>query len=428
MAPPLVPFLAPLVPFVKGAFGLAYKGLVAYSYANLLDMLTGNRVGNFISNRIFGRQTGQQNQDNLGLNKRLLNLKETGTPTKGGALRFLGGGGGSDDAPDIVPTNQSVLDSIAMNQGLALGNTMVPEIDGTSSDQSGFAGLREEIDKINQNIQAIATAMLASSKIESSYRQELLDDLERSLVNKDKVRSRGRTERSIKNTILNQRDAFVDKTGSLAGNVANALALSLGLETANRIAKDTEKKDKKEEQEQGEKVDIDIPTGIDTSEVDDVQFFPEIPFYDEGKNDAAIKNLDKTESTLDSFTNIGRSNIDALFDLFNFNQSSKEEKQNLLNIDQQSGDNTNNEIDINQNSIDKSTDLSQNINVNSNDVAFSPVESMSGATQIIDLRTARQVSGNTGENDTATTKLDTNIANLAPERRTSPYEVLVRSV
>ena len=74
MAPPLVPFLAPLVPFVKGAFGLAYKGLVAYSYANLLDMITGNRIGNFISNRIFGRQTGQQNQDNLGLNKRLLNL------------------------------------------------------------------------------------------------------------------------------------------------------------------------------------------------------------------------------------------------------------------------------------------------------------------------------------------------------------------
>ena len=133
-----------------------------------------------------------------------------------------------------------------------------------------------------------------------------------------------------------------------------------------------------------------------------------------------------TESTLDSFTNIGRSNIDALFDLFNFNQSSKEEKQNLFNIDQQSGDNTNNEIDLNQNSIDKSTDLSQNRNVKSNDVAFSPVESMSGATQIIDLRTARQVSGNT--NDTATTKLDTNIANLDPERRTSPYEVLVRSV
>ena len=426
MAFQFLPFIAPLVPFVKGGFGLAYKGLVAYSYVNLLDMLTGNRIGNFISNRLFGRQTGQQNQDNLGLNKRLLNLKETGTPTKGGALRFLGGGGGSDDAPDIVPTNQSVLDSIAINQGLALGNTMAPEIDGTSSDQSGFAGLREEIDKINLNIQSIATAMLASSKIESSYRQQLLDDLERSLVNKDKVRSRGRTERSIKNTILNQRDAFVDKTGSLAGNVANALALSLGLEAANSILKDSEKKDKKEEQGQGEEVDNEvIPTGIDTSEVDDIQLFPELPFYDEGKNEA-IKNLDSTESTLDSFTNIGRSNIDALFDLFNFNQSSKEEKQNLLNIDQQSGSNTNSEIDINQDSIDKSTDLSQNINVNSNDVAFSPVESMSGATQIIDLRTARQVSGNT--NDTATTKLDTNIANLDPERRTSPYEVLVRSV
>jgi len=202
-----------------------------------IDALTGGNVGNLINKYVFGKTTGAENQNNLGLNNRLLDLKNTGTPTQGGALRFLGDGGSKlDDAPDIVPTNRSVLDSIAINQGLAIGNTMVPEIDNTSSTQSGFSGLREEVDKINRNIQAIATAMLTSASIESSYRQELLDDLEKSLTNKDKVRSQTRTERAILNTITKQKEKIVNKTGNLADEVANALALSLGLEVAGGLS------------------------------------------------------------------------------------------------------------------------------------------------------------------------------------------------
>ena len=417
----------PLPAIVTGALALSGKALNAYLIADFINYITGGGIGNFINKTLFGQTTGQQNKNNLGLNNRLLNLKETGTPTKDGALRFLGDGGGLDDAPDIVPTNQSVLDSIAINQGLAIGNTMVPEIDNKSSDQSGFAGIREEIDRINRNIQAIATAILTSSSIEGSYRQELLDDLERSLVNKDKVRSRGRTERSIKNTILKQRDTVIDKTGSLAGNVAGALALSLGLELTNAFVNNLGKDE--EEEEEG-------LTGFDKRRE---------------SRGSAYRGKSGKDSDVESVPQI-------ISDDANTNENlGGQENQNIINMNQQSDD-TNNKVDVNQKSIDESVrnttntfidnseernvdplfnlfnfgtspniDNSQNINVNPDKVSFSPVESGSGMTQIIDLRTAQNITGNT-DTGGASAKLDSSIMDLVPERRVSPYEVLVRSV
>ena len=417
----------PLPAIVTGALALSGKALNAYLIADFINYITGGGIGNFINKTLFGQTTGQQNKNNLGLNNRLLNLKETGTPTKDGALRFLGDGGGLDDAPDIVPTNQSVLDSIAINQGLAIGNTMVPEIDNKSSDQSGFAGIREEIDRINRNIQAIATAILTSSSIEGSYRQELLDDLEKSLVNKDKIRSRGRTERSIKNTILKQRDTVIDKTGSLAGNVAGALALSLGLELTNAFVNNLGKDE--EEEEEG-------LTGFDKRRE---------------SRGSAYRGKSGKDSDVESVPQI-------ISDDANTNENlGGQENQNIINMNQQSDD-TNNKVDVNQKSIDESVrnttntfidnseernvdplfnlfnfgtspniDNSQNINVNPDKVSFSPVESGSGMTQIIDLRTAQNITGNT-DTGGASAKLDSSIKDLVPERRVSPYEVLVRSV
>lgn len=417
----------PLPAIVTGALALSGKALNAYLIADFINYITGGGIGNFINKTLFGQTTGQQNKNNLGLNNRLLNLKETGTPTKDGALRFLGDGGGLDDAPDIVPTNQSVLDSIAINQGLAIGNTMVPEIDNKSSDQSGFAGIREEIDRINRNIQAIATAILTSSSIEGSYRQELLDDLEKSLVNKDKIRSRGRTERSIKNTILKQRDTVIDKTGSLAGNVAGALALSLGLELTNAFVNNLGKDE--EEEEEG-------LTGFDKRRE---------------SRGSAYRGKSGKDSDVESVPQI-------ISDDANTNENlGGQENQNIINMNQQSDD-TNNKVDVNQKSIDESVrnttntfidnseernvdplfnlfnfgtspniDNSQNINVNPDKVSFSPVESGSGMTQIIDLRTAQNITGNT-DTGGASAKLDSSIMDLVPERRVSPYEVLVRSV
>ena len=105
MTPKIIPFL----PFLKGAFN---KIIIA----DIINSLIGNPVGKLID-RFTGKEV-VQNNDNLGLNKRLMNLRRGGmgggVPTRGGALRFLGDGSGRlDDAPDIVPTNQSVLDDIA---------------------------------------------------------------------------------------------------------------------------------------------------------------------------------------------------------------------------------------------------------------------------------------------------------------------------
>ena len=304
---------------------------------------------------------------------------------------------------------------------------MVPEIDNKSSDQSGFAGIREEIDRINRNIQAIATAILTSSSIEGSYRQELLDDLEKSLVNKDKIRSRGRTERSIKNTILKQRDTVIDKTGSLAGNVAGALALSLGLELTNAFVNNLGKDE--EEEEEG-------LTGFDKRRE---------------SRGSAYRGKSGKDSDVESVPQI-------ISDDANTNENlGGQENQNIINMNQQSDD-TNNKVDVNQKSIDESVrnttntfidnseernvdplfnlfnfgtspniDNSQNINVNPDKVSFSPVESGSGMTQIIDLRTAQNITGNT-DTGGASAKLDSSIMDLVPERRVSPYEVLVRSV
>tara|TARA_B100001989_G_scaffold245496_1_gene215336 strand:+ start:524 stop:1879 length:1356 start_codon:yes stop_codon:yes gene_type:complete len=418
-----------------------------------IDALTGGNVGNLINKYIFGKETRKENQNNLGLNDKVLNLKNTGIPTQGGALKFLGDGGKKlDDAPDIVPTNQSVLDSIAINQGLAMGNTMVPEIDNTSSTESGFAGLREEIDKINQNIQAIATAMLTSASIEGSYRQELLDDLERALVNKGKVRSQTRTERSIFNTITKQKDKIVTRTGSLANNVANALALSIGLEAASGIKGLFDKKEDEELTKEEEEKRINTilvgdpekekPKGfmrgllgtLDFITSDEYDFDNMGRFMfgmgenlkkkrDEASEEKRMEGDEKLKKLFPQFfpkvknkVNEGEQNSSEVGAEVNLNESpviKSEEKGDVFNLNQQEGD----------------KDLSQSISAISNNIAFSPLESMSGTTQIIDLRTAQEVSGQSGTNmGGSSTVVDSEIADLDPERRSSPYEVLVRSV
>jgi len=100
----------------------------------------------------------------------------------------------------------------------------------------------------------------------------------------------------------------------------------------------------------------------------------------------------------------------------NLNESpviKSEEKGDVFNLNQQEGD----------------KDLSQSISAISNNIAFSPLESMSGTTQIIDLRTAQEVSGQSGTDiGGSSTVVDSQIADLDPDRRSSPYEVLVRSV
>ena len=113
---------------------------------------------------------------------------------KQAAREFLGAGS-DDDASDVeIPFSPvEIVDNIT--GGLLPGNTGVPDIDSSATVAETFADIIKEIEKINRNIEAIHGAMLASSIIESNYRQEVIADLEQAIADRDKERSRRRAER-----------------------------------------------------------------------------------------------------------------------------------------------------------------------------------------------------------------------------------------
>ena len=402
--------------------GLSMKALNAYFIADLANYLTGGVVGNFINRRVFGKTT-EVNRDNLGLNNKIVNMKDGG-PTQGGALRFLGGRGRKlDDAPDIVPTNQSVLDDIASSQGLALGNTMVPDIDDGSVIEGGFEGVRQEIEKINRNIEAIGSAMLSSSGIESAYRQELIDDLEQSLADKGKTRSRTRFQRSISNLISKQQKQIQNRTGNLSKDLANALLLSLGLEAAAGLLGEGEGENDVPEDDNilfGEDL-VDKYGRSDDFNPEDLEgnmpvvndaSTPEN--YIEGlEDDISILGADSYGQSPDAGVVIDSQRLTEK-EKFERRQQIIREKKNQLNL---------------SNNITATPDLvSSNFNISPNNFTSSPVESMSGTTQIIDLRTAQEIASGDTDPSTSTSQLDSAIIDLDPQRRFSPYEGFVRSV
>ena len=403
--------------------GLSMKALNAYFIADLANYLTGGVVGNFINRRVFGKTT-EVNRDNLGLNNKIVNMKDGG-PTQGGALRFLGGRGRKlDDAPDIVPTNQSVLDDIASSQGLALGNTMVPDIDDGSVIEGGFEGVRQEIEKINRNIEAIGSAMLSSSGIESAYRQELIDDLEQSLADKGKTRSRTRFQRSISNLISKQQKQIQNRTGNLSKDLANALLLSLGLEAASGLlgdegdgegdvpeddnilfGEDLVDKYGRSDDFNPEDLEGNMPVVNDASTPEN---------YIEGlEDDISILGADSYGQSPDAGVVIDSQRLTEK-EKFERRQQIIREKKNQLNLN---------------NNVTATPDLvSSNFNISPNNFTSSPVESMSGTTQIIDLRTAQEIASGDTDPSTSTSQLDSAIIDLDPQRRFSPYEGFVRSV
>ena len=402
--------------------GLSMKALNAYFIADLANYLTGGVVGNFINRRVFGKTT-EVNRDNLGLNNKIVNMKDGG-PTQGGALRFLGGRGRKlDDAPDIVPTNQSVLDDIASSQGLALGNTMVPDIDDGSVIEGGFEGVRQEIEKINRNIEAIGSAMLSSSGIESAYRQELIDDLEQSLADKGKTRSRTRFQRSISNLISKQQKQIQNRTGNLSKDLANALLLSLGLEAAAGLLGEGEGENDVPEDDNilfGEDL-VDKYGRSDDFNPEDLEgnmpvvndaSTPEN--YIEGlEDDISILGADSYGQSPDAGVVIDSQRLTEK-EKFERRQQIIREKKNQLNLN---------------NNVTATPDLvSSNFNISPNNFTSSPVESMSGTTQIIDLRTAQEIASGDTDPSSSTSQLDSAIIDLDPQRRFSPYEGFVRSV
>ena len=137
---------------------------------------------------------------------------------KKNALVFLGKNSSSivqyeKPSNSIVPAG-APLDSIA--GGLLPPSTIVPEIDTSAIVSATFAGIIQEIQKINSNIVAIRDAMLASSIIESNHRQQIIADLEQAIANRDKNSSLERAEDRREDVEENESTPEPGKVGSVA--------------------------------------------------------------------------------------------------------------------------------------------------------------------------------------------------------------------
>ena len=413
------------LPLIGGLFkgGFLAKSWNALFFGDLLNNLLGNPIGGFID-RLTGRQDiTDDGKDNLGINRKLLDAGRGASrgATQAGALRFLGGADRfSDDAPDVVSTNESVLNNIAKNQGLSLGTTIAPQLDAKKVMVEGFTGLVGIIDQINKNIGAIGNSLIETSAIEGSYRKKLMEDLEEEIAEKGKTRARTRFEQSVFNFVTTKRKNIQKITGNLKQDLSNALLTSIGLEVfgnediedaANELGELIQEGADNFIEEYGDLPRIDFEGGL----------LPDIPFYQEGKSEAS-KNLEDAGGTLGSFTGIGGpSPIEAFLNLFKFD---KEEvrRQNIF------GKMSKEPLVEGAFDTSPSFDFS-NTNVVPNVFPSTPLSSMSGTTQVIDLRTAQNIAGG---DDTApsnvTSQLDTQVVDLDPSRRISPYEGYQRSV
>ena len=187
--------------------------------------------------------TDKLNKDNIDKQKNFANVNRDFRggaannirSTRGGVLSFLGDRSRRlDDAPDIVDDNQSVLSGVSTLGGFFPPlNTREPNIDNQRIVESGFLGVRLEIDKINRNIDAIARAMAESALFEQKYRKDMIDAMRRDLVEKGKDRSETRSERSIFNLITRPLEQIQKRVGKFKNDFAKAMLLSAGLEAAN---------------------------------------------------------------------------------------------------------------------------------------------------------------------------------------------------
>ena len=413
------------LPLIGGLFkgGFLAKSWNALFFGDLLNNLLGNPIGGFID-RLTGRQDiTDDGKDNLGINRKLLDAGRGASrgATQAGALRFMGGADRfSDDAPDVVSTNESVLNNIAKNQGLSLGTTIAPQLDAKKVMVEGFTGLVGIIDQINKNIGAIGNSLIETSAIEGSYRKKLMEDLEEEIAEKGKTRARTRFEQSVFNFVTTKRKNIQKITGNLKQDLSNALLTAIGLEVfgnedvedaANELGELIKEGAESFVEEYGDIPRIDFEGGL----------LPDIPFYQEGKSEAS-KNLEDAGGTLGSFTGIGGpSPIEAFLNLFKFDKE-EARRQNIFGMMSKEP--------LVEGAFDTSPSFDfSNTNVVPNVFPSTPLSSLSGTTQVIDLRTAQNIAGGDDtDTNNVTSELDSEIISLDPSRRVSPYEGYQRSV
>ena len=178
----------------------------------------------------------------------------TGAARRFSILSFLGDRSRKlDDAPDIVDENQSVLAGIRNFgfSGLLPQTTLVPEIDNRKILDVGFEGVRKEIERINRNINSIANAITAGATIDRKYREQIIADMRKDLVEKGKDRSQTRSQRSRFNLLTRPKQQFKETQKNLGKNLSRALAVSLGVAEAFGLGKDFFNQNNKKENDDG---------------------------------------------------------------------------------------------------------------------------------------------------------------------------------
>ena len=164
----------------------------------------------------------------------------TGAARRFSILSFLGDRSRKlDDAPDIVDENQSVLAGIRNFgfSGLLPQTTLVPEIDNRKILDTGFEGVRKEIERINRNINSIANAITAGATIDRKYREQIIADMRKDLAEKGKDRSQTRSERSRFNLLTRPKQQIERTQKSLSKNLNKAFAVSLGIAEAFNLGR-----------------------------------------------------------------------------------------------------------------------------------------------------------------------------------------------
>ena len=321
---------------------------------------------------------------------------------KKNALVFLGKNSSSivqyeKPANSIVPAG-APLDSIA--GGLLPPSTIVPEIDTSAIVSATFAGIIQEIQKINSNIVAIRDAMIASSIIESNHRQQIIADLEQAIANRDKTSSQERAEDRREDVEENESTPKPGKVGSVVEamkqiGIISGIAIFAEFIAALKSGKAMEFLKGKEG------VDMEgggIISGPDSGYQVTLHGTEMITPLDNKATDNILGNEVTQSGSV--FANSNNSSSS-----FSLNNSSNIFGSNSLGSASyfSSGSNT--------------TSL-----ISSNSSFNTLIGDDEGSLTVIDMRTAKQLANKDGS---SSPKSGNEIITLSPERRMSPYEPFV---
>ena len=424
----------------------AWKALIAGSLGLSVNSLLGNRFGN-----LFGGKGFQSNYDlemdeyNKSKNQNtrtrsrgsFFNFNRTNQTTgqtrRDGILSFLGDRSRKlDDAPDIVEKNESVLSGIRTfgANGLLPQSNVVPDVSSERISDPSYEGVRKEIDKINRNIEAISAAMLQGALLDENYRDQVIDDMRKDLVEKGKDRSKTRTDRSIFNLLTRPKKQFNETAKSLSKGMSAAFGIGIGAGELFGLGADFlgggSGEENKTEEDKNEKEN---PPGSNNNKT------PTVGDYYRGKNrkyyilqsDGTFKKGSHVKpkegrqfkkedigDIIEALKNVDTSNLEASF----FTPITEEELERERKMDFGLNNTFESNPTFNDNSL-----ISMSMADN-----YKPLEDMP-RTNIFDLRSKKKGEDMTGAGQqVAGSGLETEIVTLSPEVGPSIWESFSRSI